>query len=114
MGKRHSVTITKIVCNESSENEGDELYLLYQADGGNQYRFPEKLKSSHEMEDDDTWNLSLVLEFDYEVILELWDNDDVNPDYLQSHDFQPGSGSSSIQLRNTNDADYTVYYTYNN
>ena len=117
MAKRHTVKITQIICNDPSENEGDELYLLYQADGGNQYRYPEKLKRSHEMDDnddEDTWNVNLELNFDYEVILQLWDNDDANPDYLQSHDFQPSSGSGSIELKNTNDADYTVYYEYIN
>lgn len=116
MSKKHSVTVTKIVCNKPSESSGDEVYLLYQADAGNQYRVPEELKSSHSMDDkddEDTWNVNLEMQFDYEVLLQIWDNDDVNPDYLQSYDFEPGSGSSSVRLKNTNDADYTIYYTYN-
>ncbi|WP_299683434.1 hypothetical protein [uncultured Dokdonia sp.] len=122
---KHSIKINSIYCAHTSESNitgGDEVYLVCQADGGIPIRIPYGINEAHNMEKGDTWNLtnsdedSLILNFDYEVLVTLWDhdlNDDPNlATYLQSHDFQPGSGSGSIRLKNYNDADYTINYSY--
>lgn len=117
---KHSIRVNSIRCNATSESgvtDGDEVYLVCQADGGLPIRVPAKLNSSENMEKGDTWNLDdLVLNFEYEVLVTLWDHDlSYDPNlatYLQSTDFEPGSGSGSRDLKNLNGADYTISYTY--
>ncbi|MEP0263811.1 hypothetical protein [Dokdonia sp.] len=124
---KHSIKIKSIYCTAPSElniTDGDEVYLVCQADGGIPIHIPGGLNEAHNMEAKDTWDLiddkgnHLILNFEYEVLVTLWDHD-LNNDpnlatYLQSHDFEPGSGSSSIHLQNKRDnkADYTIYYEY--
>lgn len=116
---KHSIQITSIKCLSNSEAGKDEVYLICQADGGVPIRYPAQLANSVSMDDNDVWTLdnpSLILNFEYEVLVTLWDCDvSYVPSlstYLQSNDFRPGSGSSSITLSNPNDAKYTIYYTY--
>lgn len=117
---KHSIRVNSIVCNATSESgitDGDEVYLVCQADGGLPIRVPGKLNSSENMEKGDTWQLSdLVLNFEYEVLVTLWDHDiSYDPNfatYLQSADFEPGTGSGSRRLKNHNGADYTIHFTY--
>jgi hypothetical protein len=117
---KHSVQINSIQCNATSEHDvtgGDELYLTCQADGGLPIRVPGDPNTSHSMEKGYTWKLdNLVLNFDYEVLLTLWDhdlNDDPNlATFLQNYDFVPGGVSGNKQLKNYNGADYTIYFTY--
>lgn len=124
---KHSIKITSIYCKTPSErniSDGDELYLECQADGGFSVHFPSGINQAHNMESGDTWNITddngepLILNFEYEVLITLWDhdlNDDPNAaTYLQSVDFQAGSGNSSVHLVNKRDnkADYTLYYEY--
>ncbi|WP_298711537.1 hypothetical protein [Chitinophaga sp.] len=117
---KHSIRITSIRCNATSESgitDGDEVYLVCQADGGLPIRVPGKLNSSTNMEKGDVWEpADLVLNFTYEVLVTLWDHDlNYDPNlasYLQSTDFEPGSGSGSRTLKNHNGADYTVSYQY--
>ena len=116
--QKHSVQITKIHCSSTSESSTDEVYLMCQADAGLAIKYPFGINAKHDMDKGDNWEITppLVLNFQYEALLTLWDhdmNDDPNLDtYLQSHDFQPGSGSGSIALSNRNGANYTIYYTY--
>ncbi|WP_343704067.1 hypothetical protein [Chitinophaga sp.] len=118
--RKHSIQVTSIYCNATSESgitSGDEVYLVCQADGGLPIRVPGKINSSENMKKGDTWKLdNLVLNFEYEVLVTLWDHDlNYDPNlatYLQSNDFQPGTGSGSKRLSNRNGADYTISYTY--
>lgn len=114
-----SVKITSIRCHSTSETDitaGDEVYLVCQADGGLPIRVPAGVNSSQNMKHGDVWNLNLILNFQYEVLVTLWDHDlNYDPNqatYLQSNDFVPGSGSGSKRLTNLNGADYTIDYTY--
>lgn len=118
---KHSIKITSIHCNATSESDvsaGDEVYLVCQADGGFPIRIPAGINASQNMKKGDTWTLNdqAVLNFQYEVLVTLWDHDlNYDPNlatYLQSNDFVPGTGSGSKRLTNLNGADYTVYYTY--
>jgi hypothetical protein len=125
--KKHSVTINKITCNSASEIGHDEVYLKYQSDAGVTFRFPKERDESESMNSGDTWipivegpdesQNPLTLYFDYEVLVTLWDKDETNlyfnDTYLQSHDFQPGSGSHKVKLDNLNGQSYTIDYTYN-
>lgn len=123
--KKHSIKLTSIKCDGSSEpgiTDGDEVYLVCQADAGLAIRFPEGINEGYNMESGSTWSLNndegLILNFDYEVLVTLWDHDlNYDPNvatYLQSVDFEPGTGSSYIHLKNPNGADYKVYYEYLN
>ncbi len=116
---KHSIQINSIYCNDTSESGHDEVYLICQADGGIPIRVPYGINTSHSMSNDDNnpWVLdNLILNFEYEVLVTLWDEDlSYDPNlatYLQSNDFQSGSGSGSIQLTNRNGADYTISYQY--
>lgn len=117
MQKLYSVQITSIYCEETSELNTDELFLVCQADGLLPWRIPSKINDSHHMEKGKTWVLdNLILNFHFEVLVTLWDHDlNYDPNlltYLQSTDFEPGSGSGSRTLKNWNGAVYTVNYTY--
>ncbi len=118
---KHSIRLDRIYCTHPSESNissGDEVYLVCQADGGLPIRIPAELNSSHSMKAGDTWDLNqLVLHFRFEQLVTLWDHDAVPYDpnlatYLQSHDFQPGTGGGSLRLTNRNGADYSIFYTY--
>jgi len=117
MSKNHSIQINSIYCGDTSEHSCDEVYLVCQSDAGIPIRVPAGINPSQPMKKGQTWTLDdLILNFEYEVLVTLWDHDGKdNPNwatYLQSHDFGPGSGSGSIQLTNPNDANYTINYTY--
>jgi|GEM_PF-2653626 len=119
MQQLHSIQITSVSCQEASEFTTDELFLVCQADGLLPWRIPAKINESHHMQKGNTWNLdNLVLHFQFEVLVTLWDHDlNYDPNlltYLQSTDFEPGTGSGSRQLKNWNGAIYTVNYTYLN
>lgn len=117
---KHSVQITKITCQGTSEVGHDEVYLVCQADAGIPLRYPAHLADSVSMSSsDNTWNLNspdLILHFNYEVLVTLWDCDisylPTFATFLQCHDFEPGSGSGTISLSNPDGAKYTLYYTY--
>lgn len=117
---KHSIEIKSIQCNATSESNissGDEVYLVCQADGGLPIRVPRGINVGHKMKKGDTWTLDdLVLNFEYEVLVTLWDHDlNYDPNlatYLQSNDFPPGTGSGAIRLTNLNGADYTISYAY--
>ncbi|WPU97012.1 hypothetical protein SNE25_15935 [Mucilaginibacter sabulilitoris] len=117
---KHSIEVTSIKCNATSEtnvSSGDEVYLVCQADGGLPIRVPAGLNESEKMKKGTTWTLNnLVLNFEYEVLVTIWDHDlNYDPNlatYLQSNDFQPGTGSGSKRLTNHNGADYTINYNY--
>lgn len=117
---KHSMKVTSIHCNATSEpniSAGDEVYLVCQADGGLPIRIPAGANKSQNMKKGDTWTLNdLVLNFQYEVLVTLWDHDlNYDPNlatYLQSYDFEPGTGSGSKHLTNLNGADYTIYFTH--
>ena len=111
------VTLNSIKCNATSEAGHDELYLICQADARLFFRYPAALADSIQMGPGSTWSLNLPLTFTHEVLVTLWDCDvSYIPSlstYLQSHDFEPGSGSDSITLTNPDGASYTISYTYN-
>lgn len=114
-----SVKITAIRCHSTSESDisaGDEVYLVCQADGGLPIRVPAGANNSQNMKNGDIWSLDLTLNFQYEVLVTLWDHDlNYDPNlatYLQSNDFVPGSGTGSKRLTNLNGADYTIDYIY--
>lgn len=116
----HSIQLNSIHCNATSESnltDGDEVYLVCQGDGGAAIRIPSERNSSQNMKKGSTWDLNqLTFLFQYEELVTIWDHD-LNNDpnlatYLQSHDFEPGTGSGAIRLTNLNGADYTINYTY--
>ena len=116
MSNKSKVQITSIYCNSASELGNDEVYLICQADGGVPIRYPAQLADAHSMTKGDTWKLTdpdLVLNFENEVLVTLWDRD-VSYDptvstYLVSNDYTPGGGAGSVRIQNPNGADYTIY-----
>ena len=123
---KHSIQITSIECGGASESDitnGDEVYLMCQADAGYPIRIPAGINAANNMKKGDTWTFDeevLILNFEWEILVTIWDHDlDDDPNlatYLQSHDFEPRKSSEattgSIQLTNHNGADYTIHYTY--
>lgn len=114
---KHSIKITTITCNGTSEADHDEVYLICQSDAGLPIRFPDTINTNNPMKKGGTpWQVNLTLNFEYEVLVTLWDEDlSYDPNlatYLQSNDFRAGSGSGTIRLKNRNGADYSISYTY--
>ena len=114
---KHSITITSITCHGTSESGHDEVYLICQSDAGLPIRIPASINTNHPMEKGDTWSINQTLNYDYEVLVTLWDEDlSYDPNlatYLQSIDFVAGTlglGSGVIQLTNRNGANYSVSY----
>ncbi|MCA9030101.1 MAG: hypothetical protein KDA66_04785 [Planctomycetaceae bacterium] len=116
------IQINSIVCLATSESGHDEVYLICQADAGIPIRVPAQLAESHAMSpstSDNTWTFDdpqLILNYEYEVLVTLWDEDlSYDPNlatYLQSNDFQyDGTNNGSIQLSNPNGAMYTINFT---
>ena len=96
--------------------------MICQADAGIPIRVPAQLADAQSMspsDSDNTWKFDdpqLILNYDYEVLVTLWDEDvSYDPNlatYLQSNDFQvDGGNDGSVQLSNPNGADYTIYFT---
>jgi hypothetical protein len=136
MGDTTKLKIVSITCNSPSENVGsndfnDEVFLICQSDAGHAQRYPpysEKLEHPYEdislvnsMTTGDIWTLTdpeLVLEFEYEVLVTLWDRDSTRvpkyDTYLQSNDYQAGTtfttslDQQSVTLTNPNGASYTI------
>jgi len=77
------IKIESIKCLSASENAGpkefhDEIFLICQADGGVPIRYPHDLASSKPLTANETWILDdpeLVLTFQYEVLITIWDVD---------------------------------------
>ncbi|MCA9045679.1 MAG: hypothetical protein KDA69_15235 [Planctomycetaceae bacterium] len=116
------IQINSIVCLATSESGHDEVYLICQADAGIPIRVPAQLAESHAMSpstSDNRWTFDdpqLILNYEYEVLVTLWDEDlSYDPNlatYLQSNDFQyDGTNNGSIQLSNPNGAMYTINFT---
>lgn len=117
----HSIQITSITCygtSESNITDGDEVYLSCQADGKVPIRYPAGINPAHNMKaGDPPWLIdNLILNFEYEVLVTLWDhdlNDDPNlATFLQSKDFPPGEGSGAATLTNRNGANYQIAWKY--
>jgi hypothetical protein len=118
--KKHSITINQIVCIGTAEVGDDDVFLRCQADAGITIRYPFSPNDIQKMNSHEKskWNLDLELNFDYEVLVTLWDQDaEIAPGlatYLQSQDFLPGTGRGNTStLTNLNGAKYVIYYTYN-
>lgn len=116
---KQTIQILSITCNHPSEAGHDEVYLICQADAGVPIRYPMHLADSNSMTSGDVWNLNdpnLILNFENEVLVTLWDCDEnyipALSTYLQSIDFERGSGQGSVNLTNHNDANYTVSYKF--
>ncbi len=122
-GKRHTVTVTKITCQGTSDgiNANDEVVIIYQADAGIPMRWTDgqKYQRMNTTSDSDkdvvsTWTTNLSLDFDHEVLVTLWDHDTPDPnnsEYLISIDYRQGYVPSSYQMSNHNGAKYTIYAT---
>jgi hypothetical protein len=118
-GKRHSVLVSKITCQSTSELGNDEVVIIYQADGGVPMRWADGQKYQRMNPDPDpgndevsTWNTNLSLDFDHDVLVTLWDHDDPipsNSEYLISVDYRPGNVPASFNMANNNGANYTIY-----
>lgn len=119
--KRHTVTVSKVTCQSTSEDGNDEVVIIYQADGGVPMRWADGQKyqrmnpnpntSNNEVS---TWTTNLSLDFDHEVLVTLWDHDDPipsNSEYLISVDYRPGNVPASFTMSNNNGAKYTIYAT---
>lgn len=117
--KRNSIKITSIACNGTSEDGNDEVYIIYQADAGLPVRYPatsyQRMNTTADSANDvvQRWYFTLELDFDYEVLVTLWDQDLVGANnvstFLINHDYTAGTPPASVSMSNNNGANYTIY-----
>jgi hypothetical protein len=121
MGDTIKLQILKITCNSPSESGHDEVYLICQADAGIPIRYPAEPPGYNSMTTGNVWTLDdpdLVLHFQNEVLVTLWDSDvSFVPSlatYLLSNDYQAGSTRTTdtdpqtVTLVNPDGASYTI------
>ena len=125
-GKNFSIMISSVACHGTSDvgDDNDEVYIYYQADAGLPVRFPavsyQPMNTKDDPNDDprknvvQTWNTNLQLDFDYEVLVTLWDQDveGVNSasEFLINKDYTSGA-ASTYNMVNNNGANYTITAT---
>jgi hypothetical protein len=125
-GKNFSIMISSIACYGTSDFAGDndEVYILYQADAGLPVRYPavyyQRMNTTADPNSDpkktvlQTWDVGLQLDFDYEVLVTLWDQDvkGVNSasEFLINVDYASGAASTTNMVNN-NGANYTITAT---
>ncbi len=119
-GKNHSIRITSIACHGTSDFGGanDEVYVIYQADAGVPVRYPpasyQRMNTTADPGKDvvQTWDMNLQLDFDYEVLVTLWDQDTSwnpnNSEFLINADYTSSTPPSSYSMSNNNGASYTI------
>lgn len=120
--QKTKIQISSITCNSTSEAGHDEVYLICQADGGVPIRYPPHPSNYQSMSAGDQWTLSdpsLTLDFEYELLITLWDCD-VSYDptlatFLCCHQYvwngdllQPGA-QQATPATNPNGASYTLH-----
>jgi hypothetical protein len=121
--KRNSIKITAIACNGTSEDGNDEVYIIYQPDAGLPVRYPatscQRMNISADPDNDvvQRWDFDLTLDFDYEVLVTLWDQDVMGMNnvstFLINHDYTAGAPPASVSMSNNNGANYTIYAELN-
>lgn len=131
--QKYAVKITSIVC-EATDDMGDandEVFVIWQADGGIPVRYPaDNYQRMNTTADPDknvvsTWNIpdgDLNLTFEKEVLVTLWDStvgiDPSSSAYLMSYEYtapgiNPGypASETSYTMSNHNGAKYTINAT---
>lgn len=128
----HRIRIVAIVCWTASDAYGshDEVFMLCQSDGGAPIRVPPppfttvSLKSYEADNDPDGsyWNFDgtdwpeLILEFENEVNITLWDQDhklDPNSaDYLGNAELTNGDTPSPIYCGNGDSSIYKIFFNH--
>lgn len=123
--KQNSIKITSIVCHGTSDVGGtnDEVYIYYQADAGLPVRYPatsyQRMNTSANSSNDvvKTWDVDLVLNFDHEVLVTLWDQDieglNNQSNFLINCDYTSDNPPASYNMKNHNGANYTINATSN-
>lgn len=129
MSTKNKIQITSIECKGTSEPSSDEVYLICQADGGVPLFYPVGIAqlSAHPQSmsptaPDNVWTLptgdtALVLNFDHEVLVSLWDSD-VDDDltvssFLGSYDYTQDNFQSSVTIQTPGKDGYNAYYIVN-
>lgn len=118
-GKRYSIELTSIVCNGTSDEgkSNDEVFMIYQADAGVPVRYPAAKNQPMNTQSDTSkdilhvWYVNLVLNFDYEVLVTLWDDDpgsNSHSEFLVNYDYTSASPPASVTMSNHNGANYTL------
>jgi hypothetical protein len=118
LGKRYRIVLDRVECNGTSESGSynDEVYITFQADAGHQFRYPlvETINMNTQNSDNavHVWNANLVLDFDHEVLVTLWDNDpgrEIRSDFLINCEYRGPNPPPSYTMINYNGANYTLY-----
>ena len=125
-GKTHSIMISTVACYGTSDpfDGNDEVYIFYQADAGIPGRYPATRYQPMNTKADpnsnprknvvQTWDVGLQLDFDYEVLVTLYDQDVVGDnsasEFLINADYT-SSGASTYNMVNNNGANYTITTT---
>lgn len=103
-----NIQLTQIKCNETSERGHDEVYIMYNLDGGKDKRFPDKDYVS--MESGSIWKPNLPLSFSDTAVVGLYDSDNGKDEFLGSYTYlssttQPSNVTVS---NNSNGASYNL------
>lgn len=128
--QRYSVKINSIVCGATADtgNANDEVFVIWQADGGIPVRYPadnyQRMNTTADPGSDvvSTWNIpagDLNLTFEKEVLVTLWDStvaiDPSSSIYLMSYEYtapgiNPGypASETSYTMSNHNGGKYTI------
>ena len=85
--KAHRIVMENILCKEKGERTGDDLYIKYEADGGEMHRFPVRDAGKQNVMPGDVWNAYFPIDFDNTAVIYLYDKDVGNDDFLGSHTF---------------------------
>jgi hypothetical protein len=128
--QKYTVHIASIVCEATADtgNANDEVFVIWQADGGIPVRYPadnyQKMNTTADPDSDvvSTWNIpagDLNLTFEKEVLVTLWDStvaiDPSSSVYLMSYEYtapgiNPGypASETSYTMSNHNGGKYTI------
>ncbi len=116
-----SVTLQSVVCNGASEGSdgirSDDIYVIWQADGGVPHRYPAATLATQPMQDGDTWNINQVMTFSRDLQVTIYDQDAARmptfSDYLVSWGFTNIDIAPSSTMSNYNGASYTIRMAVN-
>jgi hypothetical protein len=120
---KYTLRLNSLTCHSTSDPDGgDEVWFLYQADGGVPVRYPYGAVKTNSMDPNDVWSFGtdawppIELSFEHDVQITLWEQDlrlDISlTDFLGNLDITPASADgNSPDLTNGDSSRYTFNWT---
>jgi hypothetical protein len=111
-----SVTLQSIVCGGASEGS-DDLYVIWQADGGVPHRYPTDVPHTHTISPGQTWTINQVMTFTRDLQVTIYDQDvdrlPSSSDYLMSAGYTNVNIPPMVTVANYNGAVYALNVAVN-